>query len=73
MDEDPKRITQGRYVAEILQSRNITNGETFWYYVLHQVGLSDIIDLKKFSTFDKAMEGAKAVLANMNRGRSAAE
>lgn len=64
MEENPKRVTQGRYVVEILQSGNAT--ATFWYYVLHRVGLSEIIDLKKFSTYDKAVEGAKNVLAQMN-------
>lgn len=73
MDENPKRMTQGRYVAEILQSRNTTNTETFWYYVLHRDGLSEVIDLKKFSTYDAAVEGAKNVLAVMNRAASAAE
>jgi hypothetical protein len=73
MDENPKRITQGRYVAEILQSRNTTDTETFWYYVLHRDGLPEVIDLKKFSTYDQAMEGAKNVLAGMNRAASAAE
>lgn len=64
MESNSKRITRGRYVAEILQSRNAT--ETFWYYVLHRDGLSEIIDLKKFSTYDKAVAGAKNVLAQMN-------
>ncbi len=64
MAENPKRVTQGQYVVEILQSGNAT--ETFWYYVLHRVGLSEIIDLKKFSTYDKAAEGAKNILAQMN-------
>ena len=33
MAENPKRVTQGQYVVEILQSGNAT--ATFWYYVLH--------------------------------------
>lgn len=70
MGEDPKRITQARYLAEILQSRNTT--ETFWYYVLHRDGLSEVLDLKKFGSYDKAVEGAKNVLAHMNRAASAA-
>ena len=73
MDENPTRITQGRYVAEILQSRNTEDGETFWYYVLHRDGLPEVIDLKKFSTYDKAVEGARNVLAVMNRAASAAQ
>ena len=73
MEENPKRITRGQYVTEILQSRNITDTETFWYYVLHRDGLSEVIDLQKFSTYEKAVEAAKNVLANMNRAASAAE
>ena len=73
MEEIPKRITQVRYVAEILQSRNTTNTETFWYYVLHRDGLPEVIDLRKFSTYEKAVEGAKNVLAVMNRAASAGE
>lgn len=71
MDEHPKRITQGRYVAEILQSRNAADAEIFWYYILHRDGLSEVIDLKKFSTYDKAVEAAKNVLAQMNHASSA--
>jgi len=73
MEENPKRIKRGRYVGEILQSRNTADTETFWYYVLHRDGLSDVIDLQKFSTYEKAIEAAKNVLANMNRAASAAE
>jgi len=73
LEENPKRITRGQYVTEILQSRNITDTETFWYYVLHRDGLSEVIDLQKFSTYEKAVEAAKNVLANMNRAASAAE
>lgn len=51
-----EKITQGRYVAEILQSRNAAATETFWYYVLHRDGLSKVIDLRKFSTYDEAAE-----------------
>lgn len=71
MAENPKRITQGRYVAEILQSRNAAETETFWYYILHRDGLSEVIDLKKFSTYDKTVEAAKNALAQMNHAASA--
>lgn len=73
MEENPKRITQCRYVAEILQSRNTTDTETFWYYVLHRDGLPEVIDLKKFSSYNKAVEGAKDVVAHMSLADSVEE
>ncbi|HEU5235230.1 MAG TPA: hypothetical protein VFU50_20400 [Terriglobales bacterium] len=30
-----------------------------WYYVLHRDGLSKIIDLKKFSTYDEARKARR--------------
>ena len=69
----PKRIAQGRYVAEILESRNTADTETFWHYVLHRDGLSDVIAVKRFSTYEEAVEGAKTMLMHLNRAASPAE
>ncbi len=51
----------------------VHGAETFWYYVVHRDGLSEVIDLKKVSTYDKALEGAQNALARMSRAASAAD
>ena len=51
MDENPKRMTQGQYIVEMLESRNATDTERFWYSRPHRNGLSEAIELKKFSPY----------------------